>query len=71
MVCDAYYRANYTLFPQRAFIGQSDRVLNGGEDIIAADRVPDDAWLIAHQVRTVQTLIQTPQGIVGDARAIH
>jgi hypothetical protein len=66
-----YYRANYSLYPHRAFIGRNDCVLNNATQIAAADVVPDDHWLKQHGVHTVRSLIQAPNGIYGESRQIN
>ena len=63
-----YFRANYALYPHRSFIGRSDRVLNTPPQMAAADVIPDEHWLKEHDVHTVRTLIQAPNGVYGESR---
>lgn len=66
-----YFRANYTLYPHRAFIGQGDRTLNEPAAMAAADVVPDLDWLRQHDVHAVRTIIQTSNGVFGETRKIN
>jgi hypothetical protein len=66
-----YFRANYALFPHRAFIGQADRPLNTAGEMAAADMVPDIDWLKQHDVHAVRIMTQTPAGIFGETRPVN
>jgi hypothetical protein len=61
-----YYRANYTLYPRRAWVGRGDRTINLASDLVAADAVADDRWLRQHDVKYVQTIVRFENGSVGE-----
>jgi hypothetical protein len=66
-----YFRANYALYPRRAFIGRNDRILNYPAQMSTADVIPDDNWLKQHDVRAVRTLTHVPSGYYGETRQIN
>jgi len=45
-----YFIANYLLYPQRAFVGMDDKVINFPDQLIDADHIPSSTWLHQHQV---------------------
>ena len=72
LMSEFYFRAVYTLYPKRVFVGRDDRVVNIAPDLSAADVLPDDLWLRQHGVRGVLNLQQRSDGTVyAHARAIR
>jgi hypothetical protein len=61
-----YFRANYTLYPHRAFIGHADRTLNEPAAMVAADVVPDLNWLRQHDVHAVRTIIRISDNVFSE-----
>lgn len=59
MIGALYYRANYVLYPQRAWVGADNHVINTGSDIIAADTVPPGSWMRAHDVSNIEGIISS------------
>jgi hypothetical protein len=50
-----YFRANYILFPQRVLVGDPSAAINTPDQIVAANFVPDNSWLVSHNVPTILT----------------
>jgi hypothetical protein len=50
-----YFRANYILFPNRVLVGDPSAPINTADQILAANFLPTDKWLLDHQTPTVVT----------------
>jgi len=50
-----YFRANYILFPQRVLVGDPSAAINTPDQVLAANFIPDNAWLLSHDVPTLVT----------------
>jgi len=66
-----YFRGNYALYPHRALVGRSDKIVNSPLDLAATNVVPDDSWLRQHDVHAVRTFIETPLGPDERTRPVH
>ena len=45
------YRTNYTLWPRRMYVSDTDRVINAADELLAATAPADPDWLARHDVR--------------------
>jgi hypothetical protein len=59
-----YYRAAYTLWPRRIFVGPPDRIINDGEDLISTRFERNTEWLGRHHVRAVLRVVRTADGSI-------
>jgi hypothetical protein len=53
----SYYSAVYALYPQRAYIGTDEQIINNSAGMIAGDRLPSIAWMRQHHVASVFTFL--------------
>lgn len=71
MLPKIYYRGVYTLYPQRIFVGEHNRIVNNGRDMATLHFNPDNTWLRAHEVRAVLSIRRESNGqITVVARAL-
>ncbi|MGA3066126.1 MAG: hypothetical protein ABSF29_04680 [Tepidisphaeraceae bacterium] len=54
-ITNLYFRANYILFPQRVLVGDPSAPINTVDQVLAANFIPDDSWLLSHNVPTMLT----------------
>ena len=66
-----YFRANYTLWPQRMFVAEPGTVINTGTQLLSASCPTDGRWLADHDVKTaVQFRVENGQLLLIQRQAV-
>lgn len=66
-----YYRAAYSIWRRRVFVTGTQRVINGGEDLLAQPFDPDESWLRRRGVVATITIRRTHDGSIEFSRTVH
>jgi hypothetical protein len=66
-----YYRAAYSIWPRRVFVTEADRVINGGEDVLAEPFEPGREWLRSRGIVATITVRRMPDGLIEFSRTLH
>lgn len=60
-----YTRANYALYPRRAYAAEDGYGIDKGSDVLAGNFEPEDGWLRARGVQMVLTVTRGADGSIG------
>jgi hypothetical protein len=55
-----YFRAVYSLYPQRALVSDPSATINNARDLLKNNSLPSDRWLLDHGVGSVMTIVMDP-----------
>jgi len=58
-----YFRPQYELYPHSVIVGRGDQIINTQTQLLAADTLPDDQWLLQHGVNGIVTVRPASDGV--------